>query len=495
MTGRPAAAAGASRRRRGGRAARTRRAIRLGAALALALAAAPAAVRSAPSALPASARPAQAEWIVDDVGPLRLAYRPADRTAADALRDRLGAMATDLAAALDAALPTPLTLRLYGDVDRLRADHPLARLTDAGLAEEHRPRREAAALVPVGAGGAVDPIGLDAAVRYALAHQILAHAADGRLPGGFQEGLARLVTPPSAATQTGVAALRAAIDRGDLIAWSELSGPGSAYLRPELSYPQSASMAVYLALVHGFDCVTGLPRAAAGDAPFRTAFARACGVPFETAERAWRAWLPSYVDGGWRAHPLYDPSLSLARERMARGDDAGAASLLRAAVAVLDDGPARDAARALQQRAAAGGAAATGLATADAALRAGDYAAVRTRAEDVRQAAAPVGAAGAVNSAERLAELGRTGLSAHDDLRRAVALPPWRVLAARRSADRAARAFAALGNDLAASEAVTVRGALDRRAAPWGWFLLAAGLGLLAHAHARPAIRAWRVRR
>lgn len=496
----PAAArdAGRAGRRAGGRRPTTpwRAAVGRAGLCAVALAvAAPAMTGAAPLRRPPPARPAQAGWQADDLGPLRLIYRPADADAAANLRGRLPTMTAALAEALDAPLPSPLGVRLYSDIDAYLDDHPLARATDAGLAEEHRPRREAHAVVARRADGSLDAAGLDAAVRYALAHQVLAHAADGRLPGGFQEGIARLVTPPTAATQAGVAALRVAIDRDDLVPWGELIGPGAAYVRPEIAYPQSLSMAVFLVETRGFGCLVALPGVARGDRPARAALDDACGVAFEAAEREWLAWLPRYVDGGWRTHPLFDPQLNLARDRLARGDDAAAAALLRAATAVVDDGPTRESARALLVRAEAGAAAAAGLATAEAALAAGDYAAVRHSAAAVRRIAAPVGAAGAVGSADAFDARGRAGLAAAADLARAGALPPWRLFEARRAADRAAAAYARLGNDLAAAAAVERRTALDRRAAPFGAGLAAAGLALVLRARGRPALRAWRARR
>lgn len=427
----------------------------------------------------------QPGWLADDTPPLGILYRPASAAAAAALRPRLSIVCTSMSAAFDAHLPERFSVRLYATDDAYGADHPLARRVGADWVEEHRPRREASLVVPSTADGAVDVGALEAAVRYALAHQLLAHASNGRLPGGFQEGIARLVTPPSGRTQSGVAALRAAMDRGGLIGWTELIGPGSATVRPDVGYPESLSIAVFLVRERGFACLTDVARAAAGDVPFRTAFEAACGAPFEESELAWRDWLPTYVDGGWRTHPLFSPDLGLARQLLAEGEPATVVPLLRAVVAANGDGPLASDAQSMLARAESGAASQQALTTAEAALAAGDYQAVRHAAADARTHAAPVGASGALDRAAALDDRGAEGLAAASDLERAERLPPWRLFEARRAAHRAATGYARLGNDLAAARAVTVRAVLDRRAAPVAWLAVLVGAALLGHATRR----------
>ena len=427
----------------------------------------------------------QPGWLVDDGPPVGIAYRPETAAAYAALQPRLGTAYVALVDAFGASLPAPFTVRLYASDDAYGADHPLARKVGGNWVEEHRPRREASVVAPTTADGSVDVNALEASVRYALAHQLLAHASNGRLPSGLQEGMARLMTPPSGETQTGVAALRSAMDTGALIGWTALIGPGSAYIQPEVGGPESLSIAVFLVQDRGFGCIRDVAHAAAGDVPFRTVFRAACGVSFADAEAAWLAWLPRYVDGGWRDSPLFSPDLGPARQLLAEGEEAVVVALLRAVVAANSGGPLALDAQAMLARAEAGAAAQVALATAQAALAAGDYASARRSAAEAGDRAAPVGASGALERAAALDARGAEGLAAARELDRATRLPPWQLFAARRAAHRAAILYARLGNDLAAQRAVAVRTTLDRRAAPFAWLAVLAGLGVLAHAGRR----------
>ncbi|MEO8082723.1 MAG: hypothetical protein ABI780_02810 [Ardenticatenales bacterium] len=431
-----------------------------------------------PTAMAASDAP----WLSDDAPPLRILYRAPSASAASALTTRAPDAYARLSAALGVVLPTPFTLRLYESDDAYAKDHPLGRLVSGVWAEEHRPRREAAVVVPRTTDDAVDMGALDIAVRYALGHQLLAHASNGRLPGAFQEGIARLFMPPTSATQAGVATLRAAHARGALVPWSDLSAPGSSYLKPDITYPESLSIAVYVVQTRGFECLAALPAASASDVPFREAFTLACGTSFDDAEAAWRLWLPSYVDGGWREHPLFSPDLGPARQLLAIGEDGRVAALLRAVVAVTPPGAAADDARSLLARAEGGAASNRTLGTAVAALAGGDYARARTAAAEAKTRAAEVGADGVVDNAAELDSRAAMGLRADADASRADRLPPWRVFEARRAAAAAATSYARLGNDVAAARARAVLERLDGRLAPIGWLCLFAGVALLAHA-------------
>lgn len=432
--------------------------------------------------LPGGDPDAPGPWLADDALPLRLLFRPPSSSAAEALKSRAPAALAALGAALGAELPTPFTLRLYATDDAFARDHPLGRLSNGYWAEEHRPRREAAVVVPRTPDGAVDLSALDVAVRYALAHQLLAHASEGRLPGAFQEGIARLFLPPTAATQSGVATLRAAGARGAIVPWSDLAGPGSSYLQPEITYPEGLSIAVQLVEARGFRCLADLAVASASDAPFRDAFARACGVSFETAEAEWRRWLPRYVDGGWRDHPLFRTDLAPARQLLAVGENDRVAALLRAVLAVTPPGAVADEARALLARAEGGADSNRLLATAAAALSAGDYGAAQAAAAAAKDRAADVGADGIAGGATELGARAAAGQRAALDEARASRLPRWRVFEARRAAAAAAAAYARLGNDPAAARSRALLDGLDRRVVPIAWLCLLAGALVLGDA-------------
>ncbi len=305
--------------------------------------------------------------------------------------------------AFGASLPAPFTVRLYASDDAYGADHPLARKVGGNWVEEHRPRREASVVAPTTADGSVDVNALEASVRYALAHQLLAHASNGRLPSGLQEGMARLMTPPSGETQTGVAALRSAMDTGALIGWTALIGPGSAYIQPEVGGPESLSIAVFLVQDRGFGCIrmsrTPLP-AMCRSAP--------CSGPHAagrspTVEAAWltlgcrATWTAAGATARCSAPTSDPPGSSWLRARKRSPSRS-----LRAVVAANSGGPlALDAQAMLAWADEAGAAAQVALATAQAALAEGDYASARRCAAEAADRAAPVGASGALERARR----------------------------------------------------------------------------------------------
>lgn len=297
------------------------------------------------------------------------------------------------------------------------------------------------------------------------------------------EGVARFLARAEGdepAISAGVARLREAQRRDALLPWSDLASAGAAYRDPELAHPQALSIAHFLAETRGLDALAAWPAAFAAGATWRATLEEGFGTAPETLEADWRAWLPRYLDGGWRLASAGAEGLGHAEALIAQGRYEEARLLLAGALDYLEQARPEDAPAmaALLARAEAGRDATSAR---DAALRAledGDYGAAAAAVSSV-EGGAPVPEA----LAAELSDLGlraAEGRRARADLDRAASLPAWRPFAARLAARDAAVALSALGNELVAAEALALREAANRRIRPAALALVALGLALLA---------------
>lgn len=404
-------------------------------------------------------------------------------TQADGLYDAL-------AAAFDAQLETPLTLKLFGSDEDFLAANPLFVESGGVLAQARRGRRELAISLPRALGAdaalaAIDPSqpqpALDNALRYELAHLFAARISGDRLPAGFRAGVAAYMTSVDERRAASVARLREAHQEGQLLSWSALNAPGAEYLDPPLSQPQSLSIVHYLVELQGFARLMDFLRASAGASGWRGALEQSYGQQPSRLAADWEAWLPSYLDGGWRRHALYSGDLGAASALMRRGDFQGAAAQLGGAISLLERGDPvlAEAARVLLADAEAGLAARDSTSDAAAALQAGRYAEALSTARSAAAVLVRLGDAAGAEYAGALADRAGMGVDAEAALRRAEALPAWRAAEARAAGNSALQNFARIGNDAAAERARTRVERLDRRQAPLAWALLALGLGLI----------------
>jgi hypothetical protein len=416
----------------------------------------------------------------DDAAPVAAYYA----AQADGLYDAL-------AAAFDAQLETPLTLKLFLSDEDYLAANPLFVESGGVLAQARRGRREVAISLPRALGAepaalGIDPAlpqpALDNALRYELAQLFAAHISGDRLPAGFRAGVAAYMTQADERRAASVARLREAYQEGQLLTWSALNAPGAEYLDPPLSQPQSLSIVHYLVEREGFARLMGFLRASAGASGWRGALEDSYGREPSGLARDWEAWLPSYLDGGWRRHALYSADLGSASALMRRGDFQGAAAQLGGAISLLERGDPvlAEAARVLLADAEAGLVARRSTSDAAAALQAGRYAEALAGAESAGRVLERLGDAAGAEYARALAERADMGVDAEAALLRAESLPAWRAAEARAAGNSALRDFARIGNEAAAERARQRVERLDRRQAPLGWALLVLGMGLIA---------------
>lgn len=422
--------------------------------------------------------------------------QPATAAERDYLSARADGLYDALASLFGTTLETPITLQIFPSADAFRAANPLTVEIDGVLDPGRRGRREIDIAVPVDGsspsadnGPAVDegrPLDeamrtrWDNALRRELAYRFAAQLSDDRLSAGFRAGIAQYLEQPGAQQAAGVARLREALDQGRLLNWSDLNAPGGAFTNPPLTGPQNLSIVHYLAATQGFPRLVAFVAASASASGWRDAFETAYGQPPVDLEAAWRAWLPAYLDGGWRQHVLYGQGSGLAEAMLAQGDYEGARAHLAGVLALAAADPAAaEPIRALLARAESGLAARQQIEEASAALAAGDYGATLAAATAADGPLDALGDRAGVAAAGALAARARLGAAAAAALARSERLPPWRLIEARHAAYQAAVGFGQVGNDVAAARAGARVEAIDRRLAPAGWALLALGAGLL----------------
>lgn len=427
------------------------------------------------------ADPAHAQgWREDRTDRSLVLSAPGAEAGRETVLDHLEALRTTVSNAVGLVPDDePITVWVYGSEAALLADKPLVVAAGADLAYPRRSRRDL--LLLAGEGRSEER--LLRSLRHELAHRALGVRSEGRLPEGFQEGLAAYLAGVGPDQAAGVARLREAWSRNALVPWADLAVPGAAYLEPERTYPQSRSIAQFLLDVHGLVAVHRWLDVSAQASGWRQAMELAFGQPPAQLEAAWSAWLPAYLDGGWRSQALLSADVAPAEQLLAQGAFAAAAAQA-AGMGALDPAAAARS-EALRLRAEAGLQGSQRLADGRTALEAGEFAAALEAAGQAASLLRESGDAAAVAVAEEMARRAQLGVASLAALQRGESLPAWRSVEARTAVAGALDGLSALGHDAAADRSRAVLQALDRRLVPAGLALCAAGGGLLV----------WNVRR
>lgn len=164
------------------------------------------------------------------------------------------------------------------------------------------------------------PIEAENALRHALAHVAAREASRGRIPRGFDEGLAAYFEQPVAATLARHAALvQNARSGGDLLSWSDLNRPTPPDATPASLLAHSYAMVAFLIDRHG-PGVLGEFIAGLGEEPDWRAVLRDIYSQSPTElEIQWAENLPRWTTGGWRDNLLAAFDLQPARDLLAQG--------------------------------------------------------------------------------------------------------------------------------------------------------------------------------
>ncbi len=386
----------------------------------------------------------------------------------------------EVAAVFSFRTAAPLTLRLFPTSEDYYQINPQARNVPGVVAHADFRRRELVIIIERTLAQSEEQVQNN--VRHELTHIVAADLTENRLNTGFQEGIAQYLERPAEDLEFKVAALRQSADQGRLLLWSDFDNRDAIYGAPAVSYPQTLAVVAFLVERSGFVAFRDFLTISARSSGYRSALERAYGVSATALEQEWRAWLPDYLDEGYRRSALQTYDLTYAANLIGQGAYAQAAEELRQALEWLsrnsDTQPATTIAEAeaLLARSEAGMRAEGIIESARNALEQADYARAAElivaaeeayrRLDDPRQA----------DVLAVYAERASRGLTANAQLGAADMLAQrFRLPQARAAADAAAAEFAALGDQGRLRSAVDLRESLDLRQRLFGAALIVVG--------------------
>jgi hypothetical protein len=393
---------------------------------------------------------------------------------------------------------TPISLRLYPDLERYYEANPRARGFPGVVAHADFRRNEVVVIVAQTAQQSEEEVFNN--VRHELTHIIAADLSENRLGPGLHEGLAQYLEHPTPELDAKIDLLRTALSERNILPWSALDDRDLVYSNPEVSYPQSLSVIAFLAQRGTFAQLRDFLTVSASSSGYRSAMQRAFGASADDLEREWLDWLPGYLSGGYRGESTsggYD--LARAEELLRNGSYSAALQELEAAAAGLRSaGRDEEAARAeeLIRRGRVGVAADELARQARDALVAADYVRAEQLAEEAGAAYRAIGDLRQEAVLAEYAERAGRGQRAAEQLAQAAAqAEALRYPQARSLADQAAAAYTELGNRDQAARALELRGFMDQRQILLGGILLLFGIGgavfSIVHRLRTPDVEPW----
>ncbi|MBI3943100.1 MAG: hypothetical protein HY326_08815 [Chloroflexi bacterium] len=241
----------------------------------------------------------------------------------------------EVASTFNTQLDTPLTLRLFSDLESYAKANPLAAAIPGVIAHAQTGRKQEIALA-LPRIRRLPPQIVTNAVRHEVTHLFAAKLSDNHLPTGFQEGIAQYVEKPvQTEMQAAVSLIRAALAQKRLMSWTDLNAPGIAYTDPQVAYPESLSVVSFLVDRYGFPKFLDFLQAMTDAPGFRTALENTYSSSADTLEQEWNTWLPDYLAGRWRINALYAYDLTPAQSLLNSGAYAAAQQELAQAIPLL----------------------------------------------------------------------------------------------------------------------------------------------------------------
>jgi hypothetical protein len=377
------------------------------------------------------------------------------------------------------ATETPLTLRLYPNREQYRQDNPLAPDLPGIVAHADFRRRELVVILSQTVNQTPEEVQNN--IRHELTHIVAADLSEARLNVNFQEGFAQFVERPSRELEIKIRLLRQYTEADQLLSWSDLDNRETFYGNPDIAYPQSLSIVAFLNETYSFAKLRDFLTISARSSGYRSALERAFGVSPNDLEQQWRAWLPRYIEGGYRQNIASGYDLARAEQMLRDGRYTEAAQELALAIEGLrNNDPQQQLANAEQllQRVEQGRQAEQLANQARALLEQQAY----NEAYDTAvQAQAAYQAIGDTRQDAVLAEyLARAerGQRASETLGQAQTLvDSFQYPQARQLLDQAMLEFSALGDGSGLGSAQTLRSTVDQRQSWFGAALLALGAG------------------
>lgn len=428
---------------------------------------------------PASVQAQESEWKEQRTQRFAILYIGGYEDTAQQYAGFVDSIYDEMAALFGHRTATPIKLRLYPTIERYQQVNPLARSMPGIVAHADARRREVAVILAQ--TSAQTDVEIQNNIRHELAHIIASELSGDRLAIGFQEGLAQYVELPARELEVRIEYLRASVRQGRLMPWSALMDRELMYANPDVSYPQSLSVVAFLIERYSFAAMRDFITVNATSTGYRDALESAFEATPDELESEWFAWLPSYLEGGYRRNALTAYDLSRAENLLRMGRYADAKTELEDAIAWLRTTTQTDVlaeARKLLERSQEGQKAEELANQARNALEQADYALAAQLVNQARQHYAEIGDTRQEAVLRVYAERAERGMNAVATLDQAQALmSALRYPQAREVADRAVAEFMSLGDQMRMSQALELRSFLDQRQTLLGMLLLIFGLG------------------
>jgi hypothetical protein len=438
---------------------------------------------------PSAAYAQSGTWLEQSTANFTIVYTSGNEAIVQEYTGFVDEIYEEIARAFDYRVETPLMLRLYPSYESYYEVNPAAREVTGIVAHADFRRREVAVIVSQ--TEAQTPEEVKNNIRHEMTHIVASQLSDNRLNTGFQEGIAQFMEVPTERTADKVLLLENAFQQGRLMNWSDFDSRESVYASPEWSYPQTLSVVTFLVDTYGFDQLRAFIVNTAQSNGYRSALEATYNIPASDLENQWRAWLPSYLDGSYITEDTPPPGvgydLTYARQLLEAGRYAEARTELESMIELLATSPQQDVlaeAETLLIESRTGQEADRLATEARRALEAGDYETARNRASEARTAYEALGNTRQVEVLTAYIERAERGMRADQQLQQASELAgtfPFRLAAARTTADAAATEFAVLGDTTRLNSALELRNSVNNLQRLAGLTLVTFGiLGVLA---------------
>jgi Peptidase MA superfamily len=428
--------------------------------------------------VPGIAAAQESDWRERPTEHFAILYIDGDQATSERYAGFVDAIYDEVAAIFGHRTATPVTLRMYPTLARYQEANPLARGLTGVVAHADFRRHELVVVLEQTA--AQTPEEVKNNIRHELTHLVAADLSDTRLNVGFQEGLAQYIERPAPELETRIRLLQRAIDQDRLLPWSDLDDRDTVYQQPDVSYPQSLSVAAFLVERYTFAKMREFLTITARSSGYRSALERTYAATPDQLEQQWRAWLPSYLAGGYKRNALTAYDLTGAEALLRQGRYAEANTELQTAIEWLRTTEQSDVLQQAEQlliRGQAGLRADALAGAARAALEAGDYERAAGLVTDAQRAYGDLGDTRQSAVLAAYAQRVERGRAAAASLEQSLALArSLRYPQARAIADQAAAAYLSLGDRTRADQALALRAFLDQRQTLLGAVLLLLGL-------------------
>jgi hypothetical protein len=404
---------------------------------------------------------AQPTWVEQSTTYFRIVYAPDDVAIANEYAAIIDSLYDEFSTTFAFRPVTPLTLRLYPTSASYFAANPAARAVRGVIAHADFRRREVAVIVE--RARLQDQTAQVNNLRHELTHIFAADLSAGKLNVGLQEGIAQYMELPGPDRDSKMAVLRTLAERGGLWSWATLDDRNAIYGQPDVSYPQTWSIVVFLIERDGIDRFRQFLVTLAQSSGYRSAMVTVYGVSATTLEAEWRTWLPSFLQ--LDAHQMTPTAIDLqpVQNFLSAGDYEAALRELERLEPIADEAT-RTAITTLQTQAQTGLRANQLTSAARTALLNGEYEQAERLIGQAEQAYRDINdRRQAAVLAEYRARVAR-GLQASERLRKAYEQArTFDLIGAQANAETAAREFAALGDDLRRDNALALRQQLARQ--------------------------------